>query len=122
MTQTAAAPAKRNLAGAGLGALAGGLLGHTVGGGNGKAAATAVGAVAGAFIGDDVANRGATAQVSGAPVEVQDCTTVKETQNRLIGYRVQYSYGGHDFESVVRDNPGKTLAVVVSVLPVEGQP
>ncbi len=41
---THASHEKPNLVGAGLGAVAGGLLGHTVGGGNGKTAATAVGA------------------------------------------------------------------------------
>lgn len=123
-TQTVAAetPAphdKRNLVGAGLGAVAGGLVGHTVGGGDGKTAATAVGAVAGALVGNDLAKRSANGQAERAPAEVQNCKTVKETQNRLVGYRVQYEYGGRKFESIVRSDPGKTLPVRLSVAPVD---
>lgn len=39
-----------------IGGVAGGLLGHQVGGGNGKTAATIVGALAGAYVGGRVAN------------------------------------------------------------------
>ena len=114
-----AAAEKPNMVGVGLGAVAGGLLGHTVGGGNGKTAATAVGAVAGALVGNDLANRSANAQAERVPAEVQNCKTVKETQNRLVGYRVQYEYGGREFESIVRSNPGSTLPVRLSVTPVD---
>jgi len=110
-----------NLVGAGLGAVAGGLLGHTVGGGNGKTAATAVGAVAGALVGNNLANRNAPAQAERAPTEVQNCKTVHMAQSRLVGYRVQYVYAGREFESLVRGNPGKNLPVRVSVTPVDAQ-
>lgn len=58
--------------GAVIGGLAGGLLGHTVGGGNGRNAATAVGAVTGALIGD----RGWGNQ--GGVQTVQKCRTVMD--------------------------------------------
>lgn len=121
-TQTVEKPApqeKHNLVGAGLGAVAGGLLGHTVGGGSGKTAATAVGAVAGALVGNELANRSANVQAERAPAEVQNCKTVKETQSRLVGYRVRYEYNGREFESIVRSNPGSTLPVLLSVTPVD---
>jgi uncharacterized protein YcfJ len=121
VTEKPASADKPNLVGAGLGAVAGGLLGHTVGGGSGKTAATAVGAVAGAFVGNDLANRSANAHAERAPAEVQNCKTVKETQSRLVGYRVRYEYGGREFESMVRGEPGKTLPVRVSVAPVDAQ-
>lgn len=108
-----------NLVGAGIGAVAGGLLGHTVGGGNGNTAATAVGAVAGALVGNEVAKRNANGQANRAPAEVRNCKTVKETQNRLVGYRVQYEYAGREFESIVRSYPGSTLPVLISVKPVD---
>ncbi|HXD43263.1 MAG TPA: glycine zipper 2TM domain-containing protein [Ramlibacter sp.] len=119
VTETPARSDKPNLVGAGLGAVAGGLLGHTVGGGNGKTAATAVGAVAGALVGSDLANRNANAQAERAPAEVQNCKTVKATQRRLVGYRVRYEYAGREFESIVRSNPGSTLPVRLSVAPVD---
>jgi uncharacterized protein YcfJ len=121
VAETPAPQDKPNLVGAGLGAVAGGLLGHTVGGGSGKTAATAVGAVAGAFVGNELANRSAHAQAERAPAEVQNCKTVMETQSRLVGYRVRYEYGGREFESMVRGNPGKTLPIRLSVMPVDAQ-
>jgi len=117
VAETPAQSDKPNLVGAGLGAVAGGLLGHTVGGGNGNTAATAVGAVAGAFVGNDLAKRSANSHAERAPAEVKNCKTVKETQNRLVGYRVRYEYHGHEFESIVRSNPGSTLPVSLSVTP-----
>jgi uncharacterized protein YcfJ len=121
VAQSSAPAHQPNLVGAGLGAVAGGLLGHTVGGGNGKTAATAVGAVAGALVGNEVANRNANAQGARTPAEVQNCTTVKETQTRLVGYRVRYEWSGREFESMVRGEPGKMLAVRVSVTPVDAR-
>jgi uncharacterized protein YcfJ len=121
VSEQRAATDKTSLVGAGIGAVTGGLLGHTVGGGNGKTAATAVGAVAGALVGNNIANRNAAPHAERAPAEVQDCKTVQTAQSRLVGYRVQYEYGGREFESVVRGNPGKHLPVRVSVVPVDAQ-
>jgi uncharacterized protein YcfJ len=121
MTEKPASPQGPNMVGVGLGAVAGGLLGHTVGGGNGKTAATAVGAVAGALVGNEVASRGASAQAERTPSQVQNCKTVNETQSRLMGYRVRYEWNGREFESMVRGNPGKTIPVRVSAVPVEAR-
>ena len=121
MTERPASAEKPNLVGAGLGAVAGGLLGHTVGGGNGKTAATAVGAVAGALVGNNLANRNAGAEAERVPTEVQNCKTINTAQNHLVGYRVRYELDGHEFEAVVRDNPGKTLPVRLSAVPVDVQ-
>jgi uncharacterized protein YcfJ len=121
VTERPASAEKPNLVGTGVGAVAGGLLGHTVGGGSGRTAATAVGAVAGALVGNEVAKRSANGHAERAPAEVQNCQTVKETQSRLVGYRVQYEYGGREFESIVRGYPGSTLPVQVSVKPVDAQ-
>ena len=121
VSEKPASPDKPNLLGAGIGAVAGGLLGHTVGGGSGKTAATAVGAVAGAVVGNNLANHGAAGQAERTPAEVQNCTTVNTAQSRFVGYRVRYEYGGREFESLVRGKPGATLPVRVSVMPVDAQ-
>ena len=56
--------------GALLGALVGGVLGHTVGGGNGKSLATMVGAFGGAVAGDQIEGR-----APGYAQNVQHCST-----------------------------------------------
>jgi uncharacterized protein YcfJ len=52
-----AAPSKPNYLGIGAGAVIGGLIGHQVGGGNGKKLATVAGVIGGGIIGNEVANR-----------------------------------------------------------------
>jgi uncharacterized protein YcfJ len=52
-----AAPRQPNYLGIGAGALIGGVLGHQVGGGNGKKLATVAGIIGGGMIGNEVANR-----------------------------------------------------------------
>lgn len=63
------APKERSMAGAVVGGVAGGLLGSQVGGGHGSTVATGAGAVAGAVVGDRVANpdsnRSATGSIIG---------------------------------------------------------
>jgi uncharacterized protein YcfJ len=121
VTERPAPPDRPNLVGAGIGAVAGGLLGHTVGGGSGKTAATAVGAVAGAVVGNNLANRADAGRAERTPAEVQNCTTVHAPETRFMGYRVRYEYGGREFEAMVRGKPGATLPVRVSVSPVDAQ-
>lgn len=54
------------------GALAGGLLGHQVGGGNGKTAMTVVGAVGGAFAGNEIEKRARSTTVYDVQVRMED--------------------------------------------------
>jgi uncharacterized protein YcfJ len=54
--QQQAAPAQPNYVGIGVGAVVGGLLGHQVGGGNGKKLATVAGAIGGGMLGNQIAN------------------------------------------------------------------
>jgi uncharacterized protein YcfJ len=109
----------RNYGGAVIGGVAGGLLGHQVGKGSGKDVATAVGAVVGALAGDHVANQGRAPQYQEAAREVKQCRTVNEVQTQLTGYRVNYEYRGQVYSTFMRENPGPTLPVRVSVVPVE---
>lgn len=105
--------------GAIVGGLAGGIVGNQVGGGHGREAATAVGAVLGAIAGDRIASNNQPAQYERAQREVRTCRTVEDVQQRLTGYRVTYLYGGNQYTTITREQPGSTLPVRVSVTPVE---
>ena len=112
----------RNYGGAVIGGVAGGILGHQVGKGHGKDVATAVGAVVGALTGDQLANRDRAmqfAQYEEAQREVRQCRTVNDVQTHITGYRVSYEYRGQVYSTFMRENPGHTLPVRVSVAPVE---
>jgi uncharacterized protein YcfJ len=104
-----------------LGAVVGGLVGNQVGRGHGKEAATAAGAVAGALVGNNIANGQQPQEYAQVPQQVQTCQQVNEVQNRLVGYRVTYEYRGHEYVTVLRNDPGPELPVRVSVTPVEGE-
>lgn len=108
----------RNYGGAVVGGVAGALVGNQVGKGHGREAATAVGAVVGAFAGDRIANGDRWNRRDEAR-EVTKCWTVNEMQPRLTGYRVNYEYRGQTYATVLRENPGRTLAVRVSVQPLQ---
>lgn len=101
-----------------IGGVAGGLLGNQVGKGHGREAATAAGAVIGAIAGDRIANRGAQPYPQ-AQREVRSCRTVYEQQQQLTGYLVTYDYQGHRYSTVMREQPGATLPVRVSVTPLD---
>jgi outer membrane lipoprotein SlyB len=57
------------------GAVAGGLLGHQVGGGNGKTALTVLGAVGGAFAGNEIEKRARATTVYDVQVRMEDGST-----------------------------------------------
>lgn len=111
--------------GAIIGGLAGGAIGHQIGGGAGKDAATALGVVLGAITGDRMENNHeARPQYDNGPTEitqreVRRCRTVYDTQARLTGYRVTYDYHGQTYATLMRNNPGNTLPVRVTVDPIE---
>ena len=104
-------------AGAVIGAIAGGILGHTVGAGDGRILATGVGAIAGSVIGDHVENsdRQATTQM------VRRCGTAYTTQNQVVGYQVEYEYAGQRYTTQTQSNPGRRIALNVQVQPVDEQ-
>ena len=107
--------------GAIIGGVAGGLLGNQVGKGHGKEAATAAGAVIGAITGDRIQNNNNYPQqvVQAPPREVRQCRTVMDSQQQLTGYRVTYEYRGNEYVTVMREQPGRSLPVRVSVTPLE---
>jgi uncharacterized protein YcfJ len=104
--------------GAIIGGVAGGILGNQVGKGHGREAATAAGAVVGAIAGDRLSNNGPVVAAAPETREVRTCRTVYDNQNRLTGYRVTYEYRGYEHTTVMREQPGPTIPVRVSVTPL----
>jgi uncharacterized protein YcfJ len=109
-----------NYTGAVIGGVAGAVVGNQVGKGHGREAATAVGAVIGALTGDRISNRQPQAVYDGnTQREVRTCRTVNDMQARLTGYRVAYEYRGNQYTTVTREQPGRTIPVQVSVVPMD---
>ena len=73
------------------GAVAGGLLGHQVGGGNGKTALTVLGAVGGAFAGNEIEKRARATTVYDVQVRMEDGTvrTFRRAEPIAAGTKVQ---------------------------------
>ncbi len=91
-------------AGAAMGAIAGGAVGNSVGGGGGKAAATMIGIIGGAILGDSIEG-GGTPQTQ----TVQRCTTQNILENRITGYSVIYEFGGKQYTVQMPQDPGPTI-------------
>src|SRR5574340_829446 len=106
------APKERSIGGAVIGGVAGGLLGSQVGGGNGRTVATGAGAVAGAVIGDRVANPDQP-----RTEQVERCREVQNSREVIKGYNVTYRYNGQDFTTTLpyQVQPGDSLRVAVNV-------
>src|SRR5699024_1084766 len=100
-----------------LGAVVGGVLGSTVGKGDGRRAATVAGAVAGGAIGNGVGRRGDHVQQD----SVTRCQPVRNvsTERRIVGYDVEYRYRGQTYMSRMDYDPGERLRVRVSVTPAD---
>ena len=98
------APVKdtNRIAGTAIGALAGGLLGHQIGGGTGRTLATVGGAAAGGYAGNQV-QKNMQEKDTVSRTETR-CKTVYESHTKTVGYDVRYRLGKE--ESLVRmDHP-----------------
>ncbi|MEO8104591.1 MAG: beta/gamma crystallin-related protein [Betaproteobacteria bacterium] len=96
-----------NVGGAVVGALIGGVLGHQVGGGRGKDAATAGGAIAGAVIGGNAGRDGGGGVTYDK--DVQRCRTVASEAPAY--WDVTYNYRGTEHRVQMSAPPGNTIAV-----------
>ncbi len=97
-----------NAGGAVVGAIIGGILGHQVGGGSGKDAATAVGVISGAAIGANVnRDRGGQQVVT---QDVQRCASVP-SQARPEYWDVTYTFRGQEHRVQMSNPPGPTVTV-----------
>ena len=95
----------------------GGVIGHNLGDGFGRAAATGLGAVVGSVIGD----RTEAVNTPTVEVPVRTCQTSTRYENRVVGYDVLYEYNGQRYSTRLTQDPGARVALNVSVTPV-GQP
>lgn len=98
-----------------LGAVIGGVLGHTVGKGNGRTAATVAGAVAGGAVGNHVSN-GNEREYSTPETRCDQIQSVRN-ERRVVGYNVEYRYRGQVFSARLDYDPGERLRVRVMVTP-----
>jgi len=119
------APVKdeHRVAGTAIGAVAGGLLGSTIGGGKGKTAATVVGAVGGGYAGNQVQKGMQQRDVT--TVTERRCQTVQDKSQKLVGYNVTYRLEGKQGQVRLSFKPGPTLPVkdgqVVTTPPAEAR-
>jgi len=82
---------EHRVAGTVIGAALGGVLGHQVGGGNGRTVATVAGAAAGGYAGNRVQKH---MQDSDTETTTQHrCHTVQDVQHEVVGYDVRYRLG-----------------------------
>jgi uncharacterized protein YcfJ len=96
-------------AGALFGAVVGGALGNSVGAGVGRAAATAVGVMGGAIAGNAME---ANTQPSQSQT-VRRCSNESVYEERTTSYNVVYEYGGRQYSTVMRRDPGRYVQVQV---------
>lgn len=111
------------IAGTAIGAVAGGLLGNTIGGGKGKTVATVGGAAAGGYAGNQVQ---ASMQRNDVTTSVERrCKTVNDKSRKRVGYDVSYRLDGKDGMVRTSFKPGPTLPVrdgqVVTTPPSEAK-
>ena len=108
-TQAAPVQSQKSGAGAVMGALAGGAIGNSVGGGDGRAIATMIGLVGGALLGD---------RIEGAPApqtqNVQSCSTQTFYENRTTGYNVVYEYAGKQYQVQMPNDPGPFVRLQIA--------
>jgi len=90
-----------------VGALVGGLLGNQVGGGSGRTAATVAGAGAGGYAGREIDRNHTGGRRYNETV--QDCRTVSEPREEIVGYDVQYALEGEVKNLRLDEKPGDTI-------------
>jgi uncharacterized protein YcfJ len=98
-------------AGAVIGGIAGGLIGHQFGSGSGNTAATIAGALGGAAVGNEIGRRNED------PRAVERCRTVSDSSDRVVGYDVVYRFQGREFTARLPYDPVPELPVNVTVAP-----
>ena len=106
-------PQRTSGGGALLGAIIGAAVGHNVGGGMGQAAATGLGMVTGAAIGDRIEANGTPPALA----TVRSCQNITAYENRIVGYDVVYDYQGQRYSARLAQDPGRRIALDVSVAP-----
>jgi uncharacterized protein YcfJ len=92
VTHTEPPKDQHHIAGTAIGAVAGGLLGHMVGGGKGNTVATVAGAVGGGYAGNRIEASHQQGQVVSSVQ--RRCDTVSNANGNIVAYDVHYVYNG----------------------------
>jgi uncharacterized protein YcfJ len=105
------APVKdpNRIAGTAIGAVAGGLLGHQIGGGSGRDLATIGGAAAGGYAGNQV-QKNMQEKDTVSRTETR-CKTVYESHTKTVGYDVRYRLGKEEGQVRMDHQPGPRIPV-----------
>lgn len=109
---------KHQLLGTAIGAVAGGLLGNQVGGGNGKKLATVAGAVAGGYAGHEVQEH--HQENATETVNKRVCKTINHTSTKIVAYNVKYKYNGSVHTVRMDHDPGDKVQIKQDVKVVSG--
>ena len=107
VTRRRAVQDQHQIAGTVIGAVAGGLLGNQVGGGNGKKLATVAGAAAGGYAGNKV-QEGMQARDTYVTTE-RRCKQVVDSEQRQVGFDVQVQHKGALRQLRLSYDPGKRI-------------
>jgi uncharacterized protein YcfJ len=109
VTHRRAVQDQHQLIGTAVGAIAGGLLGNQVGGGNGKKLATVAGAVGGGYAGNKV-QEGMQNRDTYTTTETR-CKTVNDMSEKVVGYDVKYELDGQVRNVRMERDPGQRIPV-----------
>jgi uncharacterized protein YcfJ len=109
VTRTKPAKDTNRLAGTGIGAVVGGLLGHEVGGGSGKVLATVAGAAAGGYAGNKIEQK--VQQGDTYTTTEQRCMTAYDSSEVPNGFEVTYELNGKQHRVHMDHDPGKSIPV-----------
>ena len=109
VTRQAPVKDQHQIVGSVIGAVAGGLLGNQVGGGNGKKLATVAGAVGGGYAGNKVQegmqNRDTTTSTQ------TRCNTVNDISDKVVGYDVKFNLNDKVGHVRMERDPGNQIPV-----------
>lgn len=100
---------KHQILGTAIGAVAGGVLGNQIGGGDGKKLATAAGAVAGGYAGNKIQEH--HQENATKTINKQVCNTVDHKSTKIVGYNVKYKYNGTVHSTRMDHDPGARVEV-----------
>lgn len=116
VTHTAPPRDQHHIAGTAIGAVAGGLLGHMVGGGRGNTLTTVAGAVGGGYAGNRIEASHQQGQVT-QTVE-RRCDTVDNASSKVVAFDVRYVYHGVTRSVRMDHDPGDRVQVQEGVTAV----
>jgi uncharacterized protein YcfJ len=104
-----------------VGALVGAAVGNQLGKGSERDVATFAGALLGTTIGRDIKHKHNRHVHSANRYEVVQRCEVRDsytTQERIVGYNVDYKYRGNTYQTFMDQDPGDRIKVRVSVEPL----